>query len=145
MASQPSPTKPTKEASVVIRRSRVLSPSKRNCDVSPMYLLRARRDIGYIMADPPPGIHIASEENKITHINTLVMGSSDTPYAGGLLQFDIVCPNEYPIEPPRAHFLTTDTGLVQLNLNLYSNGEVSFSVLGTFDGPHFMEPGSVVR
>ncbi|XP_054922645.1 ubiquitin-conjugating enzyme E2 Z-like [Dermacentor andersoni] len=87
-----------------------------------MYLLRTRWDIKYIMADPPPRIHIASEEN-IGHINALVVGSSVTPYEGGLLRFHIACPNEYPIESPRVHFLTTDAGLVQLNSNLYPNGE----------------------
>lgn len=118
-------------------------PFKRDHDVSSMYFHRVRSDIEDIMTDPPPLIYIAPEENDITQINALVVGPSDTPYEGGFLRFRIVCPNEYPIEPPRVCFLTTDAGRVQLHPNLYPSGEVSLSILGTYEGPHWSPAQSI--
>ncbi|XP_054922644.1 ubiquitin-conjugating enzyme E2 Z-like [Dermacentor andersoni] len=141
MASQPSPARASRESSAVIRRVPV--PFKRDHDDSSMYILRVRRDIVDIMDDPPPLIYIAPEENDVTQINALVVGPSDTPYEGAFMRFRIVCPNEYPIVPPSVRFLTTDAGRVQLHPNLYPDGEVSLSIIGTFSGPYWSPAQSI--
>ncbi|XP_065281785.2 ubiquitin-conjugating enzyme E2 Z-like [Dermacentor albipictus] len=141
MAGQPSPARASRGSSAVIRRVPV--PFKRDHDDSSVYILRVRRDIADIMADPPPLIYIAPEENDVTQIDALVVGPSDTPYEGGFLRFRIMCPNEYPIEPPRVCFLTTDAGRVQLHPNLYPDGEVSLSIIGTCTGPPWSPAQSI--
>ncbi|KAH6556351.1 hypothetical protein KP509_1Z185900 [Ceratopteris richardii] len=49
--------------------------------------------------------------------------------------FDILLKASYPFEPPEVHFLTTGGGKVRFNPNLYANGHVCLSLLGTWMGP----------
>ncbi|XP_037517123.2 ubiquitin-conjugating enzyme E2 Z [Rhipicephalus sanguineus] len=102
---------------------------------TPQCLLRAKRDIMDIYTQPPPGVFIAPEENNITKIHALVLGPFDTPYEGGFFHFIMKCPPDYPIQPPRVRLMTTDGGRVRFNPNLYNNGKVCLSILGTWVGP----------
>ena len=65
----------------------------------------------------------------------LIIGPADTPYANGCFLFDIFLPAEYPNTPPKVQFLTTGGGRVRFNPNLYDNGKVCLSLLGTWAGP----------
>ncbi|KAJ1473058.1 ubiquitin-conjugating enzyme/RWD-like protein, partial [Baffinella frigidus] len=64
----------------------------------------------------------------------LVSGPCDTPYAFGLFLLDIWCPASYPAEPPKVTLMTTGNGLVRFSPNLYSDGKVCLSLLGTWHG-----------
>lgn len=64
----------------------------------------------------------------------LIVGPRETPYAGGFYFFEFLFPNSYPLNPPRVAFCTGD-GRVRFNPNLYTNGKVCLSILGTWDGP----------
>ncbi|CAN7983938.1 unnamed protein product [Ixodes hexagonus] len=106
------------------------------CEVSsPQCLLRTKRDVMDIYSEPPPGVFIAPDERNITKIHALVTGPFDTPYEGGFFYFLLKCPSDYPIQPPRVRFMTTDYGSVRFNPNLYRNGKVCLSILGTWTGP----------
>ncbi|KAH7971531.1 hypothetical protein HPB49_025565 [Dermacentor silvarum] len=102
---------------------------------TPACLLRVTREIADIKADPLPGIHISPEESDLTRIHALVVGPDGTPYEGGFFHFFLKCPPNYPIQPPRVRLMTTDAGRVRFNPNLYANGMVCLSILGTFPGP----------
>lgn len=110
---------------------------KHNDDASPALLLRVKKDIAHLVSDPPPGIYVAPEENDITRIFALVVGPSGTPYEGSFLLFHISCPLDYPINPPKVRFLTTDAGRARLHPYFYEYGVVSLSILGTFPGPQW--------
>merc|ERR1719382_1607596 len=64
----------------------------------------------------------------------LITGPDDTPYSGGCFIFDIYFPPEYPSEPPKVKLITTGNGTVCFNPNLYDNGKVCLSLLGTWKG-----------
>ncbi|KNC72095.1 hypothetical protein SARC_15356, partial [Sphaeroforma arctica JP610] len=49
--------------------------------------------------------------------------------------FDLYLPSDYPKKPPQLHFVTTGHGTVRFNPNLYNNGTVCLSLLGTWGGP----------
>lgn len=100
-------------------------------------LLRVKRDIAELKADPPPGVFIAPSENDFTRIDAIVVGPRDTPYEGGFFRFRITCPPEYPMKPPDVRFLTTGAGRVQLHEHLYSDGRVCLSIIGTWTGPQW--------
>lgn len=102
---------------------------------SPQCLLRTRRDVMDIYTEPPPGVFIAPDEQNITKIHALVTGPFDTPYEGGFFYFLLKCPADYPIQPPLVRLMTTDYGNVRFNPNLYRNGKVCLSILGTWAGP----------
>lgn len=68
-------------------------------------------------------------------MRVLVTGPEGTPYDSGVFAFDVYCPPAYPKVPPRVTFLTTGGGTVRFNPNLYNNGKVCLSLLGTWSGP----------
>merc|ERR1711871_1851388 len=92
-------------------------------------LKRIKKDLRIILRDPLPGIVVQPGETDLTTINALVIGPSDTPYAGGSFIFRIRMPFDYPNSPPRVKLLTTGGGTVRFNPNLYKNGKVCLSIL----------------
>jgi len=65
----------------------------------------------------------------------MVVGPPDTPYEFVPFFFDLALPAEYPREPPLAHFHAHFVGNERLNPNLYVDGKVCLSLLGTWSGP----------
>ncbi|KAH0541863.1 hypothetical protein FGG08_003668 [Glutinoglossum americanum] len=96
---------------------------------------RLIKEIAEISTGLPPGIIVRVSTERPDAIKCLIIGPDDTPYAGGLFEFDIFAPANYPNEPPKVHFLTTGGGEVSMNPNLYNNGHVCLSLLGTWEGP----------
>ncbi|CAG5127205.1 unnamed protein product [Candidula unifasciata] len=102
---------------------------------SPACIRRIKNDILAIYSDPPPGLCVMPDPNNITKIHALLTGPFDTPYEGGFFYFLIRFPADYPISPPRVRLMTTGNGTVRFNPNLYKNGKVCLSILGTWAGP----------
>lgn len=98
-------------------------------------LARIQRDIWSVFNDPPPGMFIVPDLDNITKIHALIVGPFDTPYEGGFFYFLIRCPPDYPIRAPRCRLMTTGNNTVRFNPNLYRNGKVCLSILGTWSGP----------
>ncbi|KAL5399756.1 hypothetical protein PMIN03_012613 [Paraphaeosphaeria minitans] len=83
----------------------------------------------------PQGIHVRYSIDRPDVMKAIIIGPAGTPYEGGIFEFDIFCPANYPNEPPRVKFRTTGNGTVDFNPNLYSDGKVCLSLLGTWRGP----------
>lgn len=98
-------------------------------------MLRIQQELHTLIRDPVPFIYVAADEADISKITTLIVGPLETPYAGGFFHLDIRIPPEYPMKPPNVTLRTTDGGRVRFNPNLYSNGKVCLSILGTWEGP----------
>jgi len=64
----------------------------------------------------------------------MIIGPADTPYADCPLVYDIEYPKEYPHEPPKVAFITSD-GATRFHPNMYVDGKVCLSILGTWSGP----------
>ena len=80
------------------------------------------------------GIYCEFNEDNIYKVKVLIMGPADTPYAHGNYFFDLTYPVDYPINPPKV-LLRTQGLSVRFNPNLYTNGKVCLSILGTWNGP----------
>ena len=61
-----------------------------------------------------------------------VAGPEGTPYSGGAFVFDVYFPSGYPEKPPMVNMDTTGGGRVRFNPNLYADGKVCLSLLGTW-------------
>jgi ubiquitin-protein ligase len=68
----------------------------------------------------------------------MIAGPEGTPYEGGLFEFDCFMPIEYPNKPPLVHLRTTGGGTVRFNPNLYNDGKVCLSLLGTWPGRYVL-------
>ncbi|KAJ3189719.1 hypothetical protein HDU85_000003 [Gaertneriomyces sp. JEL0708] len=76
--------------------------------------------------------HFSSDRSDI--IRCILTGPSSTPYAYGCFVFDIYIPAPYPTVPPVVKLVTTGGGTVRFNPNLYNDGKVCLSLLGTWHG-----------
>jgi len=80
------------------------------------------------------GIWYQMDESNMAVGKALIRGPSETPYEGCLLLFSITFPSDYPFSPPKVLFLTSD-GETRFHPNLYVQGKVCLSILGTYSGP----------
>ena len=67
-------------------------------------------------------------------MKVLIIGSEGTPYSNGAFQFDVFFDSQYPNAPPKVTLMTTGGGTTRFNPNLYANGKVCLSLLGTWRG-----------
>ena len=84
--------------------------------------------------DHTNAIFIRVDEQRIDYMKAIVMGASGTPYAHGAFEYDIYCPANYPNESPKMNLTTTGNNSVRFNPNLYHDGKVCLSLLGTWRG-----------
>jgi ubiquitin-protein ligase len=82
----------------------------------------------------PDNIYLSINKNNIFQQYAMIIGPKNTPYYGGYYFFDIVYPNDYPYNPPKLTLITTNPD-VRFNPNLYQDGKVCLSILGTWSGP----------
>ena len=80
-------------------------------------------------------VFVRYDEDRLSHLQALVTGPRDTPYANGCFLFDLHVPHDYPQSSPRCRLLTTGQGQVRFGPNLYADGKVCLSLLGTWEGP----------
>lgn len=80
------------------------------------------------------GVFVRWEEDRVQMMKALIAPAHDTPYGGGLFEFDITIPAAYPAEPPAVLLVTTGGGTFRFNPNLYQCGKVCLSLLGTWQG-----------
>jgi ubiquitin-protein ligase len=80
------------------------------------------------------GIFYEINESNIMTGKAMIVGPQDTPYEGCLLCFTIKYPHDYPFSSPSVLISTSD-GVTRFHPNLYIDGKVCLSILGTWRGP----------
>jgi len=109
------------------------SSAPQHCDG--FYLRRVKSEMADWFKNPVNGIHLVPDENNLTIFHAVIVGPENTPYEGGFFYFFIKVPEQYPIRPPVVKLMTTGNGTIRFNPNLYANGTVCLSILGTWQGP----------
>ncbi|CAG0917518.1 unnamed protein product [Notodromas monacha] len=102
---------------------------------SPSFFIRMKNDIRELAKDESSNIFVMPKGDFLASMEAVILGPDGTPYEGGFFMFLIGCMPDYPISPPRVRFLTTADGNVRFNPNLYKDGKVCVSTLGTWEGP----------
>lgn len=90
-------------------------------------------------------ILLRADEDRYDFLRAAIFGPEDTPYDSGAFLFDIWLPLEYPSVPPKFRLLTTGSGRVRFNPNLYNNGKVCLSLLGTWSGPSWSSASTILQ
>jgi len=80
------------------------------------------------------GIFYEFNDANIMAGKAMIVGPEGTPYEGCLLCFDIQYPYDYPFTSPTVKIITSD-GVTRFHPNLYIDGKVCLSILGTWRGP----------
>ena len=113
--------------------------------VNPRRTITLAKELSTMATCLPPGIFVRNIPNRPDCIKALVAGAEGTPYYGGLFEFDIFAPENYPAAPPKVQLVTTANGKVRFNPNLYAyhptfqghndrDGKVCLSLIGTWHG-----------
>ncbi|KAH6941678.1 hypothetical protein HPB50_022264 [Hyalomma asiaticum] len=96
-----------------------------NEEPSPTCLLRVKRDIADIKADPLLGIFISPDESDMDPRHRV--GTRGDSVRGR-------CPAAYPIDSPRVRLMTTDAGRVRFNRNLFNRCSTRNPITTSWDG-----------
>ncbi|XP_071797737.1 (E3-independent) E2 ubiquitin-conjugating enzyme UBE2O-like isoform X2 [Asterias amurensis] len=96
------------------------------------FSLTMRREMRLLQTSLPQGIRVKGFADRMDLFSVLFEGPSNTPYENGLFYFDARLPKDYPKSPPVMHFHAYCSG--RLNPNLYNDGKVCISLLGTWTG-----------
>lgn len=87
-----------------------------------------------LQRDLPSGIYVRAFEDRMDLLRACIVGPEDTPYESALFFFDIQLPGDYPQSPPAVYYYHHGGGNERLNPNLYKEGKVCLSLLGTWQG-----------
>lgn len=90
-------------------------------------------------------IWVRYDTDRPQFMRAAITGPSGTPYSSGVFFFEFFFPLDYPQVPPKVTFLTTGNGSVRFNPNLYADGKVCLSLLGTYEGPRWSPGGSIYQ
>ena len=97
------------------------------------YLKRIAVDIIELEKEPLENIFIHYNDDDITNIYALIIGPKDTPYEHGFYYFSLTFPTNYPYSPPEIKYISQNR--TRIHPNIYVNGKVCLSILGTWSGP----------
>ncbi|KAI9011040.1 ubiquitin-conjugating enzyme/RWD-like protein [Gaertneriomyces semiglobifer] len=96
-------------------------------------ILRIQKELYDIQKSPDTAFHIFYDESNIKHVHALILGPPNTPYHLGMFEFVFNMSNDYPTNPPKVTATTTNSGHTRFNPNIYANGKVCLSILGTWE------------
>eukprot|EP00088_Acartia_fossae_P050171 TRINITY_DN5600_c0_g1_i2.p1 TRINITY_DN5600_c0_g1~~TRINITY_DN5600_c0_g1_i2.p1 ORF type:complete len:596 (+),score=127.78 TRINITY_DN5600_c0_g1_i2:132-1790(+) len=125
-----------------------LAESRKGLPPSRKSIARIAKDIACLQGNLPlnasSSIFVRNDDNNITLLRVIITGPEGTPYTGGIYEFDVFFPQNYPSVPPKVHFRTTGGGKIRFNPNLYAQGKVCLSLLGTWSGEKWNQDTSTI-
>ena len=77
---------------------------------------------------------VACNDADVRNVKALIVGPADTPYQFGFFEFAVKFPRDYPDKAPSVTATTTNGGRCRFNPNIYAQGKVCLSILGTWRG-----------
>jgi ubiquitin-conjugating enzyme E2 O len=103
-------------------------------------LKRIVREHGILSSALPEGeIYVRTYESRLDLLRCLIVGPRDTPYEHAPFLVDLCLLKDFPNQPPLAHFHSWTSGLGRINPNLYEEGKICLSLLGTWSGKNESE------
>ncbi|KAI0348532.1 hypothetical protein BDW22DRAFT_1366335 [Trametopsis cervina] len=99
------------------------------------FLARLNKEYRVLANSLPDTILVRAYEDRTDLLRCLIVGPENTPYEDAPFVIDWMLDSNFPHSPPIAHFLswTNGNGRVPCS-NLYEEGKVCLSILGTWAG-----------
>ncbi|KAJ6604506.1 hypothetical protein DFH09DRAFT_1257291 [Mycena vulgaris] len=101
---------------------------------SKSFLGRLRNEYRVLASSLPDSILVRAYEDRTDLLRSLIIGPENTPYEDAPFVIDWMLDSNFPHSPPIAHFLSWTNGNGRVNPNLYEEGKVCLSILGTWAG-----------
>ena len=104
---------------------------------------RLNADIREYRAGPIEGTAVYQCEDPMTRIYIAIAGPKDSAYQDGIYYFQFDFPDSYPNDPPKGKFLNWQNSKTRMHPNLYVDGKLCLSILGTWSGPSWTSAMSI--
>ncbi|OCH96053.1 hypothetical protein OBBRIDRAFT_766074 [Obba rivulosa] len=101
---------------------------------SRQFLARLSKEYRVLASSLPDSILVRAYEDRTDLLRSLIIGPENTPYQDAPFVIDWMLDSNFPQTPPIAHFLSWTNGNGRVNPNLYEEGKVCLSILGTWAG-----------
>ena len=108
--------------------------SNRKATSNPARMKRIQREYRILQDSLPDGVYVRTWESALDLIRVLILGPLDTPYAYAPFVIDFYLDEHFPYSPPQAFFHSWTKGAGPINPNLYEDGKICLSLLGTWPG-----------
>lgn len=105
--------------------------SRSSASSSP-FMRRIAKEHKILQSSLPPGILVRTWESRMDLLRVLMIGPNDTPYEYAPFVIDFYLDSAYPQSPPEAFFHSWTNGNGPVNPNLYEDGKICLSLLGTW-------------
>ena len=93
---------------------------------------KATKEQKIMKSSLPDGVFVRTWESRLDLLRVLVIGPSGTPFEHAPFLFDLQLAAPFPDVPPKVFFHSWTNGLGRINPNLYEDGKVCLSLLGTW-------------
>jgi ubiquitin-conjugating enzyme E2 O len=113
--------------------------------LSSALMKRILKEHKILQSSLPDGIFVRTWESRLDLLRVLIVGPLDTPYEFAPFVIDMRLPPDYPRIPPEAYFHSWTQGNGPVNPNLYENGKICLSLLGTWHADEKGENWSPAR
>lgn len=97
-------------------------------------IARITKEIAHIQTGTDLSLGVACSDSDVRNVRALIIGPPETPYEYGFFEFEVKFGKEYPIKSPHVRCITTNGGRCRFNPNIYAEGKVCLSILGTWRG-----------
>ncbi|EQL02927.1 hypothetical protein G6O67_002471 [Ophiocordyceps sinensis] len=97
-------------------------------------IIRISKELSDIQKGTDLAIAVACRDIDVRNVRALIIGPHETPYEFGFFEFAVRFNKDYPSKAPCVQCITTNGGLCRFNPNIYSNGKICLSILGTWRG-----------
>ncbi|KAK1768302.1 UBC-like protein [Phialemonium atrogriseum] len=97
-------------------------------------VFRITKELSDLQKNSDLSLAVACRDIDVRNVKALIIGPHETPYEFGFFEFAFKFNKDYPRKSPNVLALTTNGGRCRFNPNIYSNGRVCLSILGTWRG-----------
>lgn len=111
--------------------------------ISASFLKRIVREHKILSSSlPTNSVYVRTYSSRLNLLRVLLVGPLNTPYEHAPFIIDLHLPAHFPSSPPVAHFHSWTSGMGRINPNLYEEGKICLSLLGTWPGKSTSESWS---
>ncbi|KAK4099785.1 UBC-like protein [Parathielavia hyrcaniae] len=97
-------------------------------------VFRITKELSDLQKNSDLSLAVACRDVDVRNVKALIIGPHETPYEFGFFEFAFKFNKEYPRKSPQVTATTTNGGRCRFNPNIYANGRVCLSILGTWRG-----------
>ncbi|KAF8514320.1 hypothetical protein BU17DRAFT_52682, partial [Hysterangium stoloniferum] len=108
--------------------------SSKPAQTTRVFMTRLNKEYRVLKSTLPDSILVRVYEDRADLLRCLIIGPENTPYENAPFVIDWLLDSDFPQTPPQAHFLSWTNGNGRVNPNLYEEGKVCLSILGTWAG-----------